>query len=129
MCFNFCNVFVFQMAAVDQASSVMIKESESHKSSTYNMLHPGATPVTDHPLKNSDIPDFEELAKYVMMPKGVALAAFSRPTRKEEDSESNQNNAVEDEEGSLNLDNLDRELEGLKEFKETGKFCCHCVFM
>ncbi|KAE8742694.1 hypothetical protein FOCC_FOCC011726 [Frankliniella occidentalis] len=36
--------------------------------------------TNDHPLKDVDPDEFEALAKYAMMPKGVALAAFSRPS-------------------------------------------------
>ena len=81
--------------------------------------------TNDHPLKDVEADDFEALAKYAMMPKGVALAAFSRTSG--ESLKHSQNTEGLDtrkrEDSSLSLESLDLELPPLESYKvETVTF-------
>lgn len=79
--------------------------------------------TNDHPLKDVGDDELEAITKYAMMPKGVALAAFSRS------SFDTTRNANEDrvleirkrEESTVSLESLDLELPPLEAYKvETG---------
>lgn len=112
------------MAAVQDSNPYRTAESSPSSDVPSEPYLTKRDTTIDHPLKDVDSDDFETLARYAMMPEGVALAAFSRPnpdkakppsdagleTRKREDS-------------TYSLESLDLDLPPLETYRvETGKF-------
>lgn len=110
------------MAAVDSSHSFRTPETSPSADTQAEQYLVRRDTTNDHPLKDVGEDELETITKYAMMPKGVALAAFSRPsidskrdepsidTRKREDS-------------ALSLESLDLELPPLETYKvETVPF-------
>ena len=113
------------MAAVEGGPAFRTAEtSPSGEGQSEQYLICRDSTTNDHSLKDSD--DLETLAKYAMMPKGVALAAFSRPIcesiKTSENSNGLDSRKREDSTRTLSLESLDLELPPLETYKvETGE--------
>lgn len=115
---------LFQMAAVEGGPAFRTAETSPSGEGQSDQYLIRRDTTNDHPLKDVDADDFEVLAKYAMMPKGVALAAFSRPScdgiKSSQISDGLDSRKRED--STLSLESLDLELPPLETYKvETGK--------
>ncbi|KAJ1527034.1 hypothetical protein ONE63_008577 [Megalurothrips usitatus] len=113
------------MAAVDDSSPYRTAEtaSSSEVQSEQYLIRRDTT--NDHPLKDADADEFETLAKYSMMPKGVALAAFSRPSTDDKTTEplGSSLDARKREDSTISLESLDLDLPPIENYKvETVPF-------
>ncbi|XP_034242640.1 protein prune homolog 2 [Thrips palmi] len=111
------------MAAVDGSHAFRTPETSPSVEDQAEPFLVRRDTTNDHPLKNVDDDELETITKYAMMPKGVALAAFSRPSIDPKLNDDPRLEARKREDSALSLESLDLELPPLEAYKvETVTF-------